>query len=89
MEFKQFEEIFKASGFTPRQIKKVQQRAYKEYEDMSGKKIATGGQKQVSYDFLVTQLYEMDEEKLAKEMHDICRATEEQSEQLYKVLESR
>ena len=89
MEFKQFEEIFKAAGFTPRQIKKIQQRAYKEYEDMSEKKIATGGQKQVSYDFLVTQLYEIDEENLANEMHNICRATEEQSKQLYNVLESR
>lgn len=89
MEFKQFEEIFKAAGLTPRQIKKVQQRAYKEYEDMSGKRVATGGQKQIAYDFLVTYLQEMDEENLIREMYIICRATEEQTGKLYNTLENK
>lgn len=30
MEFKQFEEIFKTAGFTPRQIKKVQHTSYED-----------------------------------------------------------
>ena len=55
MEFKVFEENFKKAGFTSRQIKKIQQRAYKEYEDAHGKRIATGGQKQIAYNFLTTQ----------------------------------
>ncbi len=54
---------------------------------MSGKKIATGGQKQLSYDFLATYLRDLDKENLVVEMDDICKATGEQSEQLYTVLE--
>ena len=89
MEFKVFEENFKKAGFIPRQIKKIQQRAYKEYEDGHGKRIATGGQKQIAYDFLTTQLYEMTQEELEKEMYSICRASKEQTAALYKVLEER
>lgn len=89
MEFKQFEEIFKDAGFTPRQIKKLQRRAYKEYEDANGKKIATGGQKQMSYDFLITYLRELSNGELVDEMQGICKASREQSERLYTALEQR
>lgn len=87
MEFKQFEEIFKDAGFTPRQVKKLQQRAYKEYESVNGKKIATGGQKQMSYDSLITYFRGLSSGELIDEMQGICKASREQSERLYATLE--
>lgn len=89
MEFKQFEEIFKDVGFTPRQVKKLQQRAYKEYENANGKKIATGGQKQMSYDSLITYFRGLNSGELIDEMQSICKASREQSERLYAALEQR
>jgi hypothetical protein len=87
MEYRVFEEIFKKAGFTPRQVKRVQQRAYKEYEDMRGKRVATGGQKKMSYNFLIKYLFELDVEDLVKEMYNVCRASREQVSQLHTILE--
>lgn len=86
MEYKVFERIFKGIGLVERQIKKLRERSYKEYEDCNGKKIATGGQKKMAYDFLVQYLRELELEDLVNEMYSICKASREQSEKLYDVL---
>jgi len=88
MEYKDFEMIFSGAGFTQRQIKKVRERAYKEFEDAYGKKSATGGQRKIAYQFLVSFLYNMSQEELTDIMLIICRASGEQSEKLYNLLET-
>lgn len=88
MEYKDFEMIFSGAGFTPRQIKKVRERAYKEFEDAHGKKAATGGQRKSAYQFLVSYLCGMSQEELTDTMWEICKASSEQSEKLYNLLEA-
>lgn len=87
MEYKVFEEIFKAAGFTERQMKKVREESYKQYEDGNGKKVSTGGQRKAAYDFLVNLLYGYSQDELMDTMWKICKATAEQSEKLYRALE--
>ena len=86
MEYKNFEMIFSGAGFTQRQIKKVRERAYKEFEDAHGKKAATGGQRKSAYQFLISFLYNMSQEELTDIMWKICKASSEQSEKLYNLL---
>lgn len=88
MEYKDFERIFKGAGFTERQVKKVRERAYKEYEDAHGKRTATGGQRKIAYDFLVSLLYNMSQEDLTDTMYKICKASGEQSAKLYSLLDA-
>lgn len=87
MEYKDFEMIFSGAGFTQRQIKKAQERAYKEFEDANGKKASTGGQRKAAYDFLVSLLGTMDIDELVDVMWKICKASREQSEKLYSLLD--
>lgn len=87
MEYKVFEKIFKDAEFTERQMKKIREECYKNYADAHGKKIATGGQKRMTYGFFIDFIRDMELQELKDYMWRICRATAEQSESLYKLVD--
>ena len=88
MEFASFEKVFRVSGFSSRQIKKIQMECYRNYEDAHGKRIATSGQKRMSYDFLINLIRDMEYEEIGQYMYSICRATDDQCKNLYDELEN-
>ena len=83
MEYMKFESLFKDAGFTERNMKKIRCKAYDLYESHHGRQPATGVQKQSAYKELVELCASRTEEQLRGLMYQTCKATKEQSDNLY------